>query len=873
MFKRRRRRLDEEIDAHLAEETADNIARGMEPGAARYAALRTFGNVEAAKERARELDPIYWLDTWWQDVRLACRQIASNRWISITTVATLTVGIAMNVSVFSLLNALLLRPWVRAQPETFVSVIPRFTGNYRLSLSYYGSVSQPDYARYRDGATSLESLAAYQMLGLTMSEAGSGSVRGALISCNLFSTIRPGPPLLGRYLVADECTTSRAPAVAVLSEAIWRARFDADPQMIGRVVHLNRVPFTVVGVAPDFALSLSKATESAGIVWVPYTALGSLRPADNYFSDPRAQWLTLVGRRKPDASLVQVQQELNLLARRADDEVSGRVTSLIVTDGSLARDPEMRKRAPLIFAALLGTTALLLLLACVNVTTLLLARAAARQREMSVRLSLGAGRFRLLRQLLTESLVLSALASVIAFVVAQRAPATLWHYLMLGPAPFDLTPDWRVVAYCLGVALAAAVVAGLSPAIESLRADIADSLKNSGTVATTGRRRVRLRSALVATQIALSLLLLIEAGLVMRAQQHVFSHDPGFETKQVLNVTLTSVLTGFVPPRSFYEELESRVRSSPGVVQASFASIAPWGGRTSADLSEIDGRPVAASDPRRDPATRRVSPEYFATLGLSLVRGHVFTREETSETAVIPTIISETMGRQFWPGEDPIGHRFKTRLLYEVTGVARDVQSVAIMQDDGPLFYAPVAMDRTPPPYLLVRVSGDARAAAATLANLVRQVDPQMAASVMTLDSSVEQIGGRLMSITVYGAIAGLLALLLALTGVYAVVAFTVSQRLPEIGIRLALGAQRGDVIAMLLLSGAAPVTGGLIAGLGLALVVTTAIRASVFGVNPRDPATFIVVPLVLLAAAAGAMWIPARRASTLNPVSSLRAQ
>jgi predicted permease len=869
----RRRPLDEEIESHLAEEMADNLARGMDPEAARRAALRTFGNVEAAKERVRELDPGYWIDTVWQDVRFACRQIVRNRWVSTTTVATLTIGIAINVAVFSLLNALLLRPWVRADPETFVSVIPRFTGEYRLRHSYYGSVSQPDYARYRE-TKSLESLAAYQMFGLTMSEAVSGSVRGGLVSCNLFETVKPGLPVVGRYFSAGDCATPRQSPVVVLSETAWRARFHADPSVVGRIVHLNRVALTVIGVAPDFTLSLSKISESDGIVWVPYTMLGALRPSDDFYSDPQAQWLTLIGRRKPDASLAHVQEEMKLLARRADADVPGRVTSLIVTDGSLARDPEMQARAPIIFAATLGTTTLLLLLVCVNVTTLLLARAAARHREMSVRLSLGAGRFRLLRQLLTESLVLSALASVIAFVVAQRAPAPLWYSLMSGPPPFELTPDWRVMLYCLAVALASALIAGLSPAVESLRANLVDQLKGSGGTTTAGRPRVRLRSVLVAAQIALSLLLLVEAGFLMRAQQHVFSHDPGFETKQVLNVTLTSVLTGFDPPRSFYEELESRIRSAPGVVQTSYVSMAPWAGRNSTEISEIDGTPVPQTrDYRRDPATRRVSPDYFSVLDLPLTRGRVFTREDVSQSVVIPAVVSEAMARRYWPGIDPIGRRFSARAPYQVIGVSRDVQSVSFMQDDGPFYYAPLAMDRSHPIYMLVRVAGDTSTAAAALNSVVRQVDPQMVATIVTLDSTAEQIGARLMSVTMFGAVAGLLALVLALSGVYAVVSFSISQRLPEIGIRLALGARPRDVVMMILRSGASSVCGGLLVGMGLALGVAAAIRATVFGVNPTDPMMFTAIPLLLLLAAVGAMWIPARRASAVDPVSSLRSQ
>lgn len=873
MFWRRRNRLNEEVEAHLAEETADNIARGMDPVAARHAALRTFGNVGAAKERARELDPLYWLDTFSQDVRFAFRLIARNRWTSAAIVAALTLGIGLNVSVFSLLNGLVLRPWVRTDPPSFVRVVPRYSGQYRLRFSD-GGMSQLDYALYRDAARSLESLAAYRLMRVTLGGSESGSVRGVLSSCNFFDVMRPGPALAGRYFSADECARPMEGAVAVLSEATWRGTYEADADIVGRIVHLNRIPFTVIGVAPAVPLPAGGiGTDSDAAVWVPYTMLGSLRPADDYFAAPNAHWLTVVGRRHPQYSLAQAQQELGILALHADQRVPGRVTSLTATDGSLAQDPEMKGKAAIIFSVTLGTTSLLLLLACVNVTTLLLSRSAARQREIAVRLSLGAGRFRLLRQLFTESMVLSGLAAALSVLVAYRAPAALWRSVMSQEAPFDLSPDWRVLSFGLGVALVAGAIAGLSPALESLRPALSDSLKGSATTTTSGPRKSRLRGALVAVQIALSLLLLLQAGLFARAHGRLFSYDPGFETKQVLNVTLASVVAGYSPPASFYEDLDTRVRAVPGVLRASYASLAPWYGRNSTELAEIDGQPLPRTrDFRRDPARRVVSAEYFATVDIPLTRGRAFDRDDRARAAdVIPVVISEAMARRYWPGEDPLGRRFRTGAVHEVIGVCRDAQSVAFMQDDGPFYYAPLDDRVAKPSYLLVRVAGDTQASAAAVRDILRQLDPHMASTIVTLASTIEGQADRLKPVMIYGAAAGVLALLLALTGVYGVVSFSVSQRIPEIGIRMALGAQRRDVMALVLRSGAAPICGGLIAGIGLAIAAAAAMEATVLGINPRDPAMLIGVPLLLLAAALCAIWIPARRAARLEPLSSLR--
>jgi predicted permease len=869
MFWRRRQRLDEEVQSHLAEETADNIARGMDPVMARNTALRTFGNVGSAKEKARELDPLYWLDTLWQDTCFAFRLLARNRWISAAIVATLTVGITLNVSVFSLLNRLLLRPWVRSEPETFVSLIPRFSGKYGLRFSDYASMPQPDYVRYRDSAKSLQSLAAYRTLTVTLSGEESGTIRGGLISCNLFDVIRPGPPLVGRYLTLDECMTPMQTAVAVLSEAVWRARFNADSQVVGRVIHLNRIPFTVIGVTPDLTLS----PYSEGDVWVPYTMLGSLRPADDYFADSRAQWLTVIGRRNPDYSLHQVQQELSILARRGDEEVPGRVTSLKITDGALMRNPEIGARAPIIFAVTLGTATLLLLLACVNVTTLLLSRSAARQREIAVRLSLGAGRFRLLRQLLTESLVLSGLAAAFSILIAQRAPAVLWTSIMSRRPPFDLAPDWRALLYCFGVAAAVGAIAGLSPALETLRSRVSESLKGTGMAVTPGKRSSRLRGVLVAVQIALSLLLLVQVSLFTQAQRGFFSYDPGFETRQVLSVTLGSVASGFSPSASFYQDLESRVNTVPGVLLTSYVSVAPWSGRNSAGIGAIDGRPIPEThDYLQDPASRRVSPEYFAALNISLTRGRFFTRDDVSSTTqVIPAVITEAMARRYWPGQNPVGHHFGISNLHEVIGVCRDTQSVRYMRDDGPFYYLPLDVRKAKPSSMLVRVAGDTQAAAIAVRNILRQLDPQMAASAVTLASMIEGQGQTLKPVMILGSVAGALALLLSLTGVYAVVSFSVSQRIREIGIRTALGAERSSIVFLVLRSGAMPVIGGLATGIGFSLALSGLMGSILLGVSPRDPLTLTIVPLLLFLAALGAIWIPARRAAALDPLSSLR--
>lgn len=365
----------------------------------------------------------------------------------------------------------------------------------------------------------------------------------------------------------------------------------------------------------------------------------------------------------------------------------------------------------------------------------------------------------------------------------------------------------------------------------------------------------------------------MQAGLLTRAQRRFFSYHPGFETEQVLNITLASVRAGFAPAASFYQELESRVNALPGVVRASYASIAPWSGRNSTKLIEIDGQPIHGTrDYRRDPARRLVSADYFAALDIAVTRGRAFTGgEASSKGQVVPAVISEAMARRYWPGQDAVGRHFRTSAVHEVIGVCRDVQSVRDMQDDGPFYYLPLDPHQSKPPYLLVRVAGDTEAAATAVRGIVRQMDPQMAADVATLASIVESQGERLKPVVVLGGVGGVLALLLALSGVYGVVSFSVSQRIPEIGIRMALGAQRKDVVFLVLRSGVAPVVGGLTAGIGLALALSGVLRSLLFGLSPRDPLTLTIVPLLLFLAALAAIWIPARRAAAVDPLRSLR--
>ncbi len=385
----------------------------------------------------------------------------------------------------------------------------------------------------------------------------------------------------------------------------------------------------------------------------------------------------------------------------------------------------------------------------------------------------------------------------------------------------------------------------------------------------TGRRGSRLRNTLVALQVALSLSVLVDATLFVRVQRNLVSYEPGFETKQVLSVTLASVLMGFSPPPAFYQDLESRVNAIPGVVETSYASHAPWLGRNSTELSAIDGKQIPPTrDYRRDPARRDVMSQYFSVLSIPPIQGRVFRNGEAG--GALPVVISEAMAHLYWPNQVPVGRTFQTGELYQVVGICRDTQSVRMMQDDGPFYYAPLKMSGAKPSTMMVRVSGDPKMAVERIRAVVKEIDPQMAATIVPLSSMIDRQAEAFKPALLHGAIAGSLALLLALTGIYGVVSFSVSQRIPEIGIRLALGAQRRDILSLVLRSGMAPVLAGIVLGIGLAFGAAAVTKFLLEGVNQRDPMMFTAVPF-LLAAALGAIWIPARRAAALDPLLSLR--
>lgn len=811
------------------------------------------------------------MDTFLQDIRYGLRLLRRGPLLAGAVVLTLTLGIGMNAGVFTLLNGLLLRARVEKDPDHFAHVSAQYPGDAtRVLLD--GGVSIDDFEAYRSRLHSLDNIAAW---GIGRAIIGSDDATSDLllaVTCNFFSLYGLDHAKLGRLFRAEECARPGEAPVAVISEELWRSRFGADPRVLGGTIRLNRVPFTIVGIAPE---GFPGRLRGPGL-WVPYTMQRLFWSGVDLWRERSAAWLMMEGRLTRGQTRAAAQAELAVMARQQDRLVPGRKTTIFVTNGSFVQEPAMRAQLLWIAPLIMGALTLILLLACTNVTMLLLSRAAARQREIGIRLSLGAGRARLLRMLLTESLILAAAAGAISAWVAARVPVWMAR-LIPGMPHYPLAPDMLVFAYLAAVTLAAGVIAGMAPAAESLKVDLTAALRGAGGL--FGSRRSRTHGLLVGSQVAMSLVLLVGAGLFVRAELTTFRANPGFETRRVLMFSARPPVPPYTAASSaeFYQRLDHRLRVLPGVQSVAFATAPPFssdeGGGPRDELllpGQIKGEGTKA-------AVNVVSPEYFATLGIPIVRGRSFPPAAApAEGGVLPIVISEALARTLWPGRDPLGQpvRNPDGSAFEVAGIARDVNSERFGAPDGPAFYRL----RDPRAYgdsILVRFQGDAPALQEAVRSLVHGMDREMLPRVKTLQSIMDDFAGIFWRMTRMVLLLGAVAMVLAVVGIYGVVAFSVNRRTREMGIRMALGATRADVVRSVIASGVRPIVAGLIVGMALSIAgagaLARALRATPVSLDVGDPAPYLSVMLLLTLTALAAMFLPALRAGRADPSSALR--
>ncbi len=664
-------------------------------------------------------------------------------------VLTLALGLGLNVSVFTFLRGLLFQARIEKDPDTFVHLSPEYRIQQgRLVGSWLVSVR--DYRAYAAGAQTLSALAGWAPVHATIGNTETKPQLALLTTCNFFGVYGLAAPRMGRLFSQTECGPPGAGPVVLIGEEIWKNQFDSDPNIVGRTVRINRAPFTVVGVLPA---GFAGRIRGPGI-WIPWT-MQRLFFQDDLFHLDSTQWLTVEGRLKPGRTRAEAQSELAVIASQLDQLEPGRQTTMRVTNGSFGEEPALRASLFWVSPVVMGALTLILFISCTNVTVLQLSRAVTRQREMGIRLSIGAGRFRLMRMLLTETLLLAALAGALSAYIAFQAPAVFTKMLATSSMPvYQTKPDLQVMLYLGAIVLTATIMAGLSPAGESLRLDLSSALRpgSSGRGASASARR----SFLIAAQVAMSLVLLVCAGLFIRAQYMMFTADPGFETRRVL----------FVPLQAPLAAAADRIREVPGV--ESVASGSPLSQEEEGPATEEVRLPGEPAGSGKQVAATEVSTDYFDTLGIRLLQGR-------SLASAHEAVVSRAFAQAFWPGKDPIGENVVLPDASETTivGIASDVASEHPGSVDGPHLYRWRDMSH-PVDSLLIRFRGNVMATSSRVREAIRRLDPDNQALPRTLRSILDEAGERLSTVVRMVSILAGLALSLAVLGIYGVVASSV---------------------------------------------------------------------------------------------------
>jgi predicted permease len=811
-----------------------------------------------------------------QDLRYTVRGLRRNPVFTIVAVVVIALGTGAITTIYSAANSLVLRPLPGTTNPGELMEVHR-TGKGGLG-SATTSASYPYYKTLRDRTHTLSGLAAWGMAQLTISTGAESSTSlGNIVSGNYFDVMGVRPAL-GRFFLADEDSIPGAKAVVVLSHSFWLRRFAGDSTVLGRIVYLNNHAFTVIGVAARGFHGVYAPLNTDA--WVPMMMQEVVRPERVSLSESNSSWLELVGRARQGVSQVAIATELSSItesiARESENAFYQKMSGVRVA--TLFGLPTESKGAIFSFTALLLTiSALVLIIACANVGGMLLARATTRRREMALRVALGAARGRLIRQLMTESVLLFLAGGVGGIAIATLGAKALERVPLPAefPIAIELAPDVRVLLFALGVSLLAGIVFGFAPAIAAARHDVASQLRSD--TAGSGARRSRARSVLVVGQLAVSFVLLVSAGLFLRAFDRGLRVDPGFSTENVSVAAFDASTYGYTEAqgRAFYATLKTRLQTRPGVDQVSFAHVLPLSGNTSSDEYQIDGY-----TPTPDEAVRGVSvnnsevgPEYFSALQIPMVRGRAFSdADQPGRERVV--IVNEAFAKKYWSNTDAVGRSLREDTLsYTVVGVVRNSKFSSLGEPDQPFLYLPIAQSWSNAQNLIVHSTLTHSALSVLIRDEVRSLDARVPApqlSTLKDASSISLLPQRLAAL-ITGAL-GALGLVLAAVGLYGIVAFSVSQRTREIGVRIALGATASNVTGMIVREGMSLVLVGISIGLVLAFAATRALSSFLFGVSATDAITFVAIPVLLALVAGIASYVPARKAASTDPLNALRA-
>jgi len=812
------------------------------------------------------------METFWQDLRHSIRMLRSRPGFTLTVVVTLALGIGANATIFTWIKAVLLAslPGIE-QPQKLVEIWGATHNNSALSTSYL------DYLDYRDRNTVLSGLIAHQVLPLNLGHGEKPErVWAGIVSGNYFDVLGV-KALIGRTFHPEEDRTPNTHPVAVIGYGLWQQRFGGDPNVLGRKITLNEHDFTIIGVTPkDFG---SPFAGLALDVWTPVMMKDYVARPHFSLRDRGSRWLMVMGRLKTGATLPQAQANIAAIASHLQQEYPQTNEQLGVAVYSVTQSPfSLKADIRPALAILMAAVAVVLLIACANVANLLLARAASRRKEIAVRLALGGSRWRLVRQMLTEGFVLALLGAALGLAVAFWTARSLAAFLppYANRASFDTRPDAVVFAFTLVLTVITTLLFGLAPTLEASKQDLVAGLKDNAPVVGRGRRKASLLHALVVTQVALSMVALISAGLFVRSLREAYKADPGFDPHNVLLASFDPFLSGYdeTRGREFYGRLVERVRTTPGVQSATLARRLPLtdGGIAFGNVV-IDGyAPAKGEDMRLNYET--VGPQYFQTMRIPLLHGRDFDERDQESTPGV-VIIDETMAQRYWPRGDALGKRLKvTKDWLEIVGIAKDVKLRSLKEAPQPFLYLPLLQDYRSNMILVARTAVEPEKMFHAIQTEVAALDPEM--PMFDAKSLEDHIGVSLflqrMAATLLS-IFGLLALSLAALGLYGVMAYVVSQRSREMGIRVAVGATQGNVLTLVLGQGLALCVIGMIGGLIIASLVTRYSVHLLYGVSPTDPVTFTLIALLLLAVTLRACYFPARRATKIDPMIALRVE
>ena len=866
--------LAEEVESTFDLLIEEKVGAGMTPAAARRAAAIEFGGVEQVKEQIRVVRAGALVDGLVRDLQHAARMLARSPGFTVTAVVTLAIGIAANTTIFSFVYAILLKPLPLGN-------LPRLVSVYMTDARNPGErgVSRQNYLDFRDRADTLEALTAE---GGTLVNVADGAgeperVWAELVTGNFFATLGTAP-IVGRAFRPDEDRVEGAALVTILSYPFWQKRFGGDPGIVGRTISVNRHPFTVVGVMP----ATFRGTQQTGgpAMWMPLMTYPVTTTGQTLqgLGSRRYDWLLVTGLLKPDVTVQQADAELKTIARQLEqafpNDNGGRSVGVRQLGGVLSSDPQRRNIMTSV-GLLMTTVGLVLFIGCANVANLMLARATARQREMAIRQALGASRGRLLRQLLTEGVLLAGVSGLVGLLLARWAQAVMWSFRPQGSGPddLDLGLNGPVLGFTTLVSLATCVVFGLIPALRASRPDLVRELKGLTGRMSRASRWFDLRHGLIACQVALSLIALVSAGLFVRSFQTLLQMKPGFDVAQLAQIRFDVGSQGYGEPqgREFQREVVERVASLGGVDSVALADLVPLLGGAVTRTVFIEGEDLKDRRNGHIMPTGIVSPGYFKTLGIPVVRGRPFDDRDRA-TAPLVAVVNERLATQLWPGQEPLGKRVKLfgTEFTSVVGVVADTKYGSLGNEPPPILYRPLAQVYQPGLSLLVRTAHP-NAILGNVRSQVQALDSKLPLGVSTLSDEVygslerPRVAAELLTLL------GVVSLLLAAFGIYGVMAYSVSQRTRELGLRVALGADRGDVVRLVVGEGLRTALVGIAVGLTVALATTRVVAGLLYG-SATDPLTFIAVPGILTAAVLAASYVPARHASRIEPTIALRA-